>query len=303
MREEILVIENGSVGGEGNEIFHELYLQIYKSELFGIIFDNILERKCLLDFLKGNCTLDSGTIYVNNQKILPSECLKQFGPLVAVIEKNGKLMNSLSIPENVLLFAKAMRKYIIEKKKYESAMEKIKKELQITIRTDKPVSALTEKERVMIELIKAFAEGKKLIALADISGFLKSNELEEVFSLMVRLRRSGMTFIIIESLGDMILKWAERLAIIRNGKTLGIVRPQDVKRQQVYSALIGDQKNQPYNKIVSVNENEAEETHPVLKFVNINTEILKNLNFSINREKSSKSITWMTPAAIISRNC
>lgn len=283
MREEMLVIENGRISSGGNEIFRELYLQIYKAEIFGIIFDNILDQKCLLDFLKGNSLLDSGSIYVNSQRVALSESPKHFESFVSVVEKTSKLIDSLSIPENVLLFAETMHRYVVEKKKYGNYMDELVRRLNVSIQTDKPVSGLTSRERVLIELIKAYAEGKKLVALVDVAAFLKSAELEEVFSLMVRLGKSGMTFILVESLGEIAFKWAERLAIVRNGKTLGIFRSNDIKRQQVYSALIGDQQKQPYNRMVSIVEAEAEELRPVLKFVNINTDVLKNLNLSVNR--------------------
>lgn len=285
----MLVIENGSISSGGNDIYSELYLHVYKSEIFGIIFDNILDRQCLLDFFKGNNILASGRIYVNNQKILLSECPKYFTQFIAVVEKTGKLIGSLSVAENVLLFADTMPKYIIEKKKYDLFMDTIKKQLRIDIGMDKPVSGLTEKERVIVELLKAYAEGKKLVALADITGFLKSTEIDEIFSLMLRLRESGMAFIIMETLGDIVFKWVDRLAIIRNGKTLGILSSGDIKRQQVYSALIGDQKKQPGKRMAALGENEtsgedgAEEQHTVLKFVDINTDILKDLNFSVNK--------------------
>ncbi len=289
MREEMLVIENGKISSSGNEIYSELYLHVYRSEIFGVIFDNILDMQCLLDLFKGNNMPDSGRICINDQKILPSECPRYFGNFIAVIEKTGKLIGSLSVTENVLLFADNMQKYFIGKKKYDLFLDGIKKKLRVNISSDKPVSGLTEKERVIIELIKAYAEGKKLVALSDITGFLKSTEIDEVFSLMVRLRESGMAFIIMETLGDIVFKWVDRLAIIRNGKTLGILSSGDIKRQQVFSALIGDQKKQPYKRMVTIRENESsgrvetEEQHPVLKFVDINTEILKDLNFSVSR--------------------
>ena len=50
MIEELVSIENGEIEVRGNQIFYDLYLQVYKSEIMGIVFDNIVERKCLLSF-------------------------------------------------------------------------------------------------------------------------------------------------------------------------------------------------------------------------------------------------------------
>lgn len=282
MREEMFVIENGTINKAENDIFTELYLQIFKGEIFGIIFDNILERKCLLDFIKGDKTLNSGRIYLNNKNIEIKESARQFETYIAVIERKSKLISSLSISVNILLFAPVMQKSVmVNNKKYAYVMEDIKERLHIDIRTNGLVANLTPKERVIIELVKAYAEGKKIVALTDITGFLKSTELADIFPLIIRLKELGMTFAIIESFEDIVFEWTERLAIIRNGKTMGIYKSKDINRQQMYSALIGDQYKHQINKISHIKEAELDENHPALKFVNISTEVLKNLNFTI----------------------
>lgn len=230
MKEEMLVIENGGISKEGNDIFRELYIQIYKGEIFGIIFDNILEKKCLLDFIKGKMTLDSGRIYLNGEKIDPKESTGLFTDFIAVIERTSKLVNSLSIVDNVLMFAPFMPKYITDKKTYTNTMGKVKKELHVNIRTDKPVLNLTSKERAIIELIKAYVEGKKLVVMANVAGFLKSKEFAEIFSF--------------------------------------------------------------------IGEDEPEKQQPALVFDGINTEILNNFNFCINKGEVIK-IYYMDDSSLI----
>jgi ABC-type sugar transport system, ATPase component len=283
MREEMLVIEKGKITKAENDIIKELYLQIYKAEIFGIIFYNILERNCLLDFFKGNKNLGSGKIYLNNEKIDINDSPRYFVPTIAIIDRTSKLINSLNIVTNVMLFASSVQKYITSNKKYVCAMEEIKKKLQVDIKIDKPVSTLSSKERVIIELIKAYAERKRLIVLTDITGFLKSTELMEIFSLINRLRELGMTFAIIESVEDIVFEYTDRLAIIRNGKTLGIYKSEDFKRRRIYSVLFGNRSKCLIKKSPSIKESEPRISQPALRLVNINTEILKDFNFLINK--------------------
>lgn len=287
MREEILVIEKGKVGSHQNHIFRELYLQIFKGEIFGIIFDNILERKCLLDLIKGDRILDAGKIYLDNQKIALKESPKYFGPYIAVIERTGKLINSLTVVENILLFEPSMPRYRIDHKKYEDTMEELKKLLQIEVPRNRPVMNLTPKERVIIELIKAYVEGKKLVVLADVTGFLKSTELVDIFPLISRLKGLGMTFAVIESFEDAVFEWTDRLAFIRNGRTMGFYPSNSIKRQQIYSAIIKNEYKRKMNKMLPIQE-DFREARPVLEFRHVGTEVLNNLELSIDQGEVMK---------------
>lgn len=283
MKEEMLVIENGGICKDNHDIFRELYVQIFKGEIFGIIFDNILEKDCLLEFLKGRIILDYGLIFLNGEKIDIKDSNRLFTDYITVIERTSKLVHSLSIVENVLMFAPVMPKYYVDKKSYAKTMEKVMEELMVRIPMDKPVLSLTSKERVIIELIKAYVEGKKLVVMANAGGFLKSMEFTEVFALINRLRELGMTFAIIESFEGTIFKWTDRLAIVKNGKTLGIYKSQDIKRQQIYSALIGNQYGRQTGNLTAVEQNEPEKPQASLVLSGINTEILDNFNFTINK--------------------
>ena len=286
MREEMLSIEDCSISSSGNTIISQLYLQIYKAEIFGIILDRMIDRKCLLELLRGNVPPASGRIFIEGRKIVPSECPRHFSQAAAVIDNTSKLISSLSIAENVLLFSESIRNYIVEKKKYDGLLDTIKKKLMVDIDTDKPVSCLSIKERVIIELIRAYAEGKKLVVMADITGFLKSTELEEIFRLICRLRNSGTTFIIIEVYGDIVFKWADRLSVIREGKTLGIFSPGDIKRQQIFSAIMKGRKRKQNSRKADAGPDGQDfgfngERDKTLEFVDINTQLLKDLNLSV----------------------
>lgn len=283
MKEELLVIENGRIGKEDNGIFKELYIQIFRKEIFGIIFDNILEEKCLLDFIKGKVLLDSGRIYLNGQKIDSRDSTRMFTPMISIIERTSKLAETLSIVDNVLMFAPFMQRYFTDKKKYMFAMEKVKRELNVRIKTEKPVRNLSSKDRVIVELIKAYVEGKRLVVMANVAGFLKSTELTEIFTLINRLRELGMTFAIIESFEGIIFKWTDRLAIVKNGKTLGIYKSQDIKRQQIYSALIGNQYRKQLEKPSNVSQDGEVDRKPAIVFEGINTEILNDFSLTIEK--------------------
>lgn len=298
MREEILVIENGTISKLDNHIFSGLYLQIFKKEIMGIIFDSILEKEYLLDLIKGNITLSSGRIYLDNEKISYRESPRYFTKSIAVIDKSSKLINSLSVLENIMLFTPIMNELIIGYRKPLHKLDELQELLKIQLPVNKPVATLSTVERVTVELVKAFMEGKKLVAMSDITGFLKSAELIEIYSLICRLKELGMTFAIIESFEDIVFKWTDRLTVIKSGRTVGILQSTEAKKQTIYSALIGKQSKNNIQNFSSLHLNDSNDSKCVLEFSNIHTDLLKNISFYVDKGEVIK-IYYMDDPSLI----
>lgn len=298
MREEILVIENGTIHKLDNQIFSGLYLQLFKKETMGIIFDSILEKEYLLDLIKGNVTLASGRIYLDNEKISSRESPRYFIKSIAVIDKNSKLINSLSVLENIMLFTPIMNELLIRYHKPLHKLDELQDLLKLKLPVNSPVATLSPIERVSVELVKAFMEGKKLVAMTDITGFLKSTELIEIFSLVCRLKELGMTFAIIESFEDIVFEWTDRLTVIKSGRTVGIFQSNEMKRQQIYSALIGKQTKNNIQNFSTLQFNNADDSECVLEFSGIHTDLLKDLSFCAGKGEVIK-IYYMDDPSLI----
>lgn len=159
MKEALLIIENGMLRKDEQEIFRHFNLTIHQSEMLGMLFGHILEQKTFLRLLKGQDRFDSGRIFFNHEKV----GLKTAGIFqrhVTVIDRNSKLIDSLSIAANVFLFAPGTGKYSVNEKRFFVQMRKLAKTFEVVLPLEQPVTSLTTAERIKIELLKAHAEGK-----------------------------------------------------------------------------------------------------------------------------------------------
>ncbi|MGB8450766.1 MAG: hypothetical protein WCD89_00400 [Anaerocolumna sp.] len=286
MKEELIVIENGIIEKRGNPIFKGLYLPIYKNEILGIIFDSVIERKCLLDFFKGTYFLKSGRFYIEGEKINLGDNDKYCRNNITIIEKSSKLISTLNIEENIFIFAD--KKNMVNNKKYKNDIRIIIEQFNLDLNRSKPVLKLTQKERVIVELIKAYVEGKKIIVLTHITGFLKRKELDDIYLLLLQLRSTGMTFVVIESFEDIVFEWTNQLVIIQRGKTVGIFDPKSINRHMVYSVLMKNQKQKKVDTIDKIDLRVENENIPILEFKEVCTNMISNLNIAVEAGETLK---------------
>jgi ABC-type uncharacterized transport system ATPase subunit len=135
----------------------------------GIIFDSIVERKYLQEFFEGDLLLSKGKIYLEGNKADTVEAEHYLKNNLTIIRKESKLISNLHIEENVYVFAD--KKKLIYRRKYLREIQGLLKQFHLDFNLNKQISELTIKEKVVVELLKAYAENKKIVILTHITGF------------------------------------------------------------------------------------------------------------------------------------
>lgn len=285
MKKERLRIENGSTMKDDDKAeksvsaFKSLQFQLYEGEVAGIIFDSVIERKTFQKIITGNDKILAGKIYLNQVNLDLSSADKIFGRQVAFIDSKSILIDTLTVTDNIFLFADQRK--ILFHNTYPEIGHKLLLDLQLDINLLKATNKLTTEERVIVEIIKSYIENKQVVVLSGVAGFLKRNEVEEIYRLLGRLCERKMSFIIIESIEDIILQKIKRLYMIQHGSTVDIIDCEFVNKDKLYQSLSNIRKR-VQNEFTSLNEIERE-TEAVMEWKNVSTSGLKNLSFSLER--------------------
>lgn len=282
MRKELLNIENLFVCYGKTPILRRFYLQLFKGDSHGLIFESALERNVVLEFLQGNIKVASGKIYYENKGMMLDEYQKCFQQNISLIHRTSKFIRSLNVEENVFLHTSRENRFFLGKRTYDNLKQEIIEALEVNLDDYKRVKELPSKDRIILEMVKAYVEDKKLIVFSSLSDLLKPGEFQEVYLMMERLRKIGMAFIVVETFSDLIFKWTEQLSVIKKGATAAVYQSETASRNEVYAALMaGEEYKKP--KIMDELEVEMEEFREVLSMKEVSTDHLKDFNLSIGK--------------------
>ena len=111
MKSELFALEKAAFKENDKEIIRGLTMHLYEKDIYGIICDSIDERDMLLYFFKGRCELSRGQIRLRHNPVKNGNVPQTLSREFAVIEKKSKLLTSLSVMENICIFAD--RSYIV----------------------------------------------------------------------------------------------------------------------------------------------------------------------------------------------
>ncbi len=280
MKKELFSVENGKIVKNGNVIFNGLYLRIFMDEIAGIICDDIKTQKYLNDFLRGELELESGRIYLNEKRIANSQASKAFSTQVTFIDKKSKLIDTITIEDNIFLFSD--QSFFVNKFKYKEHFTALQEKFGVCLPANRKSSEFTMKDRIIVELMKAFIEDKKLIVLDDLSEYLQKKEVEEIFSLLQNLQKFKITFLVRIGFEDEYLHQINRVTAIKGNKTMAVLDSNKQNIQTFTRRLFFDESTVKINvKKNILNLNFKRET--ILEFENVSTSYLNGINFSLKQ--------------------
>ena len=277
MKKELLNIQSGKIKKENNVIFDDLSLELFQEEIAGIVFDDILEQKLFINMMLGDIILYSGRIFINEERKTYEEAARLLKQQVAVISSKSKLLPSITIEDNIFLFSD--KKIFLDQKEYRERFLKLMNELGISDDMSHKVRNLSSKEKVIIELLKAYEEKKKIVILDEITSLLSEKDLREIFALINKMK-SQMSFLITVGIEDFIMDWMETIVVVQNGRTTFVsgISQLNCKLSKVLKALIYENKSEMFN---AYGRNVINRQKDVLKINNVSTRYLKDINFTL----------------------
>jgi ABC-type sugar transport system ATPase subunit len=107
----------------------------------------------------------------------------------------------------------------------------------IDVRTT--VRRLSVSHQQMVEIAKAVAERRRVLILDEPSAVLSQEELGRLFALVRQLKQEGTLVLYISHRLDEVFQIADRITVLKDGRLVGTVRPQESDQSQLIKMMVG----------------------------------------------------------------
>lgn len=275
MREEILRMENVTTDYNGVIYLDNLNLQIYKGEIMGLIPINKQGKTELVQLLCQNSPINYGRIYLNNELVNYYEHSTNRMNRVYVINQNSKLIQDLTVSDNIFVLRRGFKKYVINSKVLRGQVNQHLKEMDVTIDPDELVANLNSFEQCVIELVKAIITGANLIIISDITNILSVVDISKLYHLLRSYSEKGYSFLFIGNHHEEVFAISDRVALMKDGTIIKILDEQEMKSDLIKTYTIsladGKQKIESYSG------------QGILEFEKVCTDQLNKMSFSIKK--------------------
>ncbi len=273
MREEIFRMENVTQRYLGVTFLDNINLYLFKGEIMGLIPINGQGKSSFLQLICQNLPIDQGRIYLNNELINCYEHSSFSMNRVYVIEQKSKLIQDLTVSDNIFVLRRGFKKYLINSKVLNKQVDLFLKEMSVQIDPSELVMNLNPFEQCVVELAKAIITGSKLIILNDISNFLSIIDLSKIQELLKNYSIKGYTFLYIGNHHEEVFKICNRVALMKEGTIIRVLDDTSLTDDNIKPYTIDFEEAKP--------STQALVPKGILRFENIFTNHLNNMSFSI----------------------
>jgi branched-chain amino acid transport system ATP-binding protein len=233
----MLNIENVRVSYGAIEALHGVSLEVNEGEMVTLIGSNGAGKSTLLNTISGLLTPTSGSVFYRGKSLakVPPDKIVALG--ICQVPEGRRVFQTMSVLENLLMGAHlpANRKTIDEnlKKVYQLFPRLLE-------RTSQEAITLSGGEQQMLAIGRALMSNPKLLLLDEPSLGLAPVLVEEVYAVLMEIRKAGTPILVVEQNAFQALSVADRGYVIETGN---IVLQDTAQRlldsKQVKEAYLG----------------------------------------------------------------
>jgi general nucleoside transport system ATP-binding protein len=232
----------------------DVNIEVRRAEVHAIVGENGAGKSTLMKILYGMQRPDEGTILVDGSEAHFRSPKDAIAAGIGMVHQHFMLADNLTVLENVVLGFEPSRGGLLD---YDGARRRIL-ELSSTygmrLDPDRMVEDLTVGQRQRAEIIKVLYRGARILILDEPTAVLVPQEVEELFRNLRELKREGVTVIFISHKLDEVLAIADRITVMRGGRTVATVEPKDVSARRLAELMVGSELPRPETRVSTVTD-------------------------------------------------
>ena len=158
---------------------------------------------------------------------------------IALIAQELALVPDLSVAENLSLGREPLRRGLID---WERVLTEARRGLALVglgVDPRRPVHELGIGQQQMVEIARALLKEARILVLDEPTAALPEGDTARLLELLRGLRARGVASIYISHRLDEVFAIADRITVLRDGRSVGTAPAREMSREQVISLMVG----------------------------------------------------------------
>ncbi|HLY86894.1 MAG TPA: ABC transporter ATP-binding protein [Gaiellaceae bacterium] len=212
---------------------------VRRGEVHGLLGENGAGKSTLMNILYGLYRPDGGEIRVNGKPASFSSAREAIQAGIGMVHQHFMLIPVMTVAENIVLGVEPRGRVLLDERGAEQRVRELSQQFGLAVDPGALVSDITVGQEQRVEILKALYRGADLLILDEPTAVLTPQEAGELFEIVRSLQADGKSIIFISHKLNEVLEIADRITVLRRGKTIETVSGRGATEESLARAMVG----------------------------------------------------------------
>lgn len=245
----------------GVQALSDVDFDLRHGEVHAVVGENGAGKSTLIKILSGVYRPDSGSYTIDGRSARVNNPHDAIAAGISVVYQELKLIPNMSIAENIFFGRLPTKSGRIDWGcLYEKSVTALN-EVGLSVDPRLKAQYLGVGQQQLIEIAHALTQSARVLIMDEPTSALSPQEIERLFSLILRLKKQGVATVYVSHKLQEILDLSDRVSVLRDGKLIRTAPTVEFNRKTLIKLMVGRSLDRESTKIPAGTESVAIELH------------------------------------------
>jgi simple sugar transport system ATP-binding protein len=214
-------------------------LQLRRGEIHALLGENGAGKSTLMNVVYGMLSPDEGEILVDGEPVTVGSPREAMDLGIGMVFQHFMLIPVMTVAENLVLGAEPRKNGLLDLAGARRRTRELSERHGLKVDPDATVSDVSVGQQQRVEILRALDRGAKILVLDEPTAVLTAQETSELADVLRTLRDNGTSIVFITHKLHEVLEIADRVTVLRRGKTIGTVDTADADEASLARMMVG----------------------------------------------------------------
>ena len=217
----------------------DINLTLNKGEVLALLGENGAGKSTLMNIVYGLYQPTEGEILVNGEVVKMSTPNDAIALGIGMVHQHFQLVPVMTVAENIMLGSETVKRGFLDTKTVADRIVELSHRYNLDVDPYAMVEDLPVGMRQRVEIVKTLYRNADILILDEPTAVLTPQEIEGLFEVMELLKQQGKSIIFISHKLKEVLRVADRISVLRNGRVVGHADPKTATQSSLAALMVG----------------------------------------------------------------
>ena len=256
--------------------------ELRTGEVHALLGENGAGKSTLMNILYGLYHPDEGEIRLRGEPVRIHSPREAIDLGIGMVHQHFMLIPVMTVAENIVLGVEPHRAgVVLDLDEARERVRDISKRFGLAVQPDARIQSISVGQQQRVEILKALYRGAEILILDEPTAVLTPQEADELFAILRSLQAEGKSIIFISHKLHEVLDIADRITVLRRGKTIETVPSAGATEESLAKLMVGREV------LLRVEKPPAQSGEPILRVEDLHVlddrglEAVKGVSFEV----------------------